>query len=158
MNRFLLAALIIAVLACSTDANATSAYKRRDPQPAVTQATPMPAPDGMSEDQVMQSNMQSVMSSLSQDQLSSFAACIEKYVDPQTANNVAMQSMGAGGVPGAAPVAGSYQNTQQFLSTPQGQQVMQNCQAEIQALIPTVQNQAQKDLAGKAQINSQIKP
>jgi len=114
--------------------NFISAYKTE--QPAETAA----APSDADKDQMMQSTMQSMMNNLPKDGLDAFAKCIEKYVDPQTANSLAAKTTAGNG---ATP--GSYAATQEFMASPQGQMVMQNCNAEIQALLPAAQQQQQAE-------------
>lgn len=126
---------LILIAALATFPAAAKPFK--DHTPKAEQAPVAEQPSG---DTAMQSALGAVMSGLGSGQLEQFAACLEKYVDPQTAQNVAGQSISGGTVQ-----QGGYDKAQQFLATPQGQQVMQKCQTEIQALLPTVQNQLQKD-------------
>ncbi len=107
---------------------------------------PIPSPTP-SNDQMMQTAVQSTMSSLTGDQLQLLAACLEKHIDSDTVNAI----VGGGDYSGAGQAIspGSYQNAQNFIATPMGKQVMQNCNAEIQTLLPQVQQQFQQDLSQK---------
>lgn len=134
--------LLLMIFAANNAMAGTSVYAKKKQVPLNDESS------GVTEDGTMQTAIGSVVKSLSQEQIAAFAACLEKYVDPETASNVASQTVGSGAI---QVQEGSYQNAQAFMATPLGQQAISNCHTHIESLLPQVQQQFQQDLSEKDQ-------
>ncbi len=135
--------VILLMLAIAAPAHSSEARlpKNRNKENAAQQSvniTNLPQNPG-GDNAAMQIAIQSAMGSMSSDLMSDLAACLEKHVDPETANRIGGGAMGGQG--GEA---------QQFLNSPTGKTVLANCQKQFQALLPQVQQQYQQDLSKKS--------
>lgn len=113
---------------------APAASAQQSQQTPSAQVSPEAAPGlGMPNqnmDQVMMMATQAALSAVPPDQMQQLSECINKHVDKDTGQNL------TGAVMSGMP--GSYAMAQQFQNSPQGQQAISACNAQISVITPIV--------------------